>query len=174
MGRAAVRQAVATAVQNAAIPYVGTVYPARPTIIQEPDYIQTLQGQAIQESVNGSACVIVVDIPSDHRQLRAFTGRIGVEDTNIHALVLELFFASTGGDAMAAQQDYDTIIDGLFALIRNNPTLSAPSTIWSAGEYREGVQHAQSEPESSADGLTILINGAVRFSAYEWVAGVGV
>lgn len=171
MGRAAVRAAVASAIQNAGITYVGTVFPARPTIVQEADYVQTLQGQAVQESVNGSACVIVVNIPSNKRMRRTLAGRGWVDDTNINQVILELFFASTAGDAVNAQEDYDTVVDALFAEIRGNPTMSAPDAVWSAGEYTAGVVHDQALPESSDDGLTVFIIGTVRFEAWEWLSG---
>ncbi len=171
MGRAQVRLAVQSAIQAAALPYVGTVYPARPTILQEEAYVQTLQGQAIQESANGSSCVVVVNLEDDKRQRRTLAGRGQVDDTNIHRVSLELWFASTAGDAMAAQEDYDGIVDGLFTLVRGNPTMSAPSEVWSAGEYTYGVQHAQSAPYGGSDGLTVLIDGVLRFEAWEWIAG---
>jgi hypothetical protein len=175
VGLAAVRAAVQNAVQNAGIPYVGTVYPSRPTLLQEEDYDQTLSGQAVEESANGSACVVVVNLPGPSKRMqRALAGRGNVNDTNVHPVALELFFASTSGDALAAQADYDTIVDELFVLIRNNPTLSAPAAVWSAGEFTAGVTHSQSVPYSSADGLTALIAGIVRFEAWEWISGTGV
>ena len=175
MGRVAVRQAIQAVIENAGINYVGTVYAARPTAIQEEDYEQTMFGLAVPPSANGSSCVIVVNMPGkDQRTRQATVGRAGVNDTNVHPIVLELFFASTGGDAAAAQLDYDSIVDALFVLIRNNPTMSAPATVWSAGEFTAGVTHSQSEPFSSDDGLTVLIIGRVDFEAWEYLAGVDV
>lgn len=175
MGRVAVRTAIQAAIQNAAIPYVGTVYRARPTIVQEQDYEQTMLGEAIDPSANGSSCVIVVNLPGpDKRMVMAFVGRGNVNDTNVHPVTLELFFSSTAGDATDAQLDYDLIVDDLFVLIRNNPTLSAPDTIWSAGEYTAGVTHSQSAPFTSEDGLTTLIVGRVDFQAWEWISGTGI
>lgn len=171
MGRLQVRQAVAAAITAAKINYVGTVYEARPTILQESDYAGLMFNAA---SANGSAAVVVVNITDDKRQRKADTGRGAVNDTNIHSVVLELFFSSTSGDAVAAQLDYDAIVDALIVLIRNNPTMSAPSTVWSAGEFTEGVTHSQGEPYTSEDGLTILIPGVVKFQAWEWLAGTGI
>lgn len=174
MGRLAVRNAVQAAIQAANISYVGSVFPARPTIVQEQDYEQTMQGIAVQGSQSGSNCVIVVNIVSDKRMRRALTGRDAVNDTNIHQVALELFFASVGGTGTTAQKDYDGVVDGLFIEIRNNPLLSAPTVVWSAGEYTAGVQHDQSAAYTTDTGLTVHINGLVRFEAYEWVAGSGV
>lgn len=175
MGRVAVRNAIQAAIQNYDVPYVGTVFPARPTAIQENDYEQTMLGMATTPSVNGSSCVIVVSLPGKDRRVRqAMVGRAGVNDTNIHPVTLELFFASTGGDAAAAQLDYDLIVDTLFVLVRNNPTMSAPDSVWSAGEFTAGVTHTQSEPFSSEDGLTVLIIGRVDFEAWEYLAGQGI
>lgn len=171
MGRAAVRTAIQAAVQNADLPYVGTVFPARPEIADDEAYVTTMNGQAIEESENGSACIIVVNITDDPRNRMADSGRDAVYDWWKHRIVLELFFASTGGDGLAAQGDYDEIVDALQILIRGNPTLSAPATIWSAGEYRYGVNHHQDVPYQSQDGLSILINGYVHFEAWEQPAG---
>lgn len=173
MGRVAIRSAVQALIQGAGIDYVGTVYPARPTILQEADYEQTMSGQATAESANGSACVIVVNLPADERLRRADTGRSFVNDTNIHDVTLELWFASTGGDAVAAQQDYDAIVDALFILVRENPTPGGSTVVWSAGEY-EPIVHKQGEPYTSEDGLTVLINSTFSFKAWAWDAGQGV
>lgn len=174
MGRAAVRTAVQAAITAANITYVGTVYPARPTILQEEDYYQKLNGEAIAASSGGSACVVVVHLVSDKRERRALVGRNAVNDTNIHQVVLELFFACESGTALRAQADYDSIVDALFVEIRNNPLLSAPTVVWSAGEYQAGVVHDQGEAYSDDEGLTVLINSTVRFEVWEWVAGTGV
>lgn len=153
------------------MPFLGTVYPARPTILDEDAYVQTLSGLAIEESANGSACVAVVNIPRDKRMRRADTGRGAVQDSNIHEIALELFFASSCGDAVLAQTDYDQVVDALIIAIRENPV---PGTVWSAGEFQAGVVHDQDSPYTNADGLTILISGVVRFEAWEWIAGTGV
>ena len=171
MGRLAVRQAIQSYLQDYGVPYLGTVFPARPTILDEDAYVQTMSGQAVAESANGSACVAVVNIPSDRRQRRADTGRGAVQDSAIHDIALELFFASSAGDAVAAQTDYDQVVDGLTVAIRADPT---PGSIWSAGEFQAGVAHAQDSPYTDADGLSILISGVLRFEAWEWVAGTGV
>jgi len=175
MGRLAVRLAIQSALQAGNLTYVGTVFPARPTIMDEEAYYQTMSGTATQESAAGSSCVVVVNLPGqDKRMRRADTGRSAVNDTNIHPVVLELFFASSGGEAIAAQQDYDAVVDSIVTFVRNNQTMSAPATVWSAGEYTAGVTHNQSQPYTSADGLTILIDGTVRFDAWEWIVGSGV
>lgn len=175
MGRVAVRNAIQASIEAAAIPYVGTVYAGRPTLLQEEDYEQTLLGEAIQLSANGSSAVLVVNLPGpDKRMQRALVGRGNVNDTDIHPTALEVFFASACGDAVAAQLDYDSIIDALFILVRNNPTLSAPNAVWSAGEFTAGITHSQGAPFSDADGLYVLINGVVRWETWEWVAGTGV
>jgi hypothetical protein len=172
VGRAQVRTAVAEALSGSSVPFLGTVYPARPLLTNDDDYYA---GMMAAVNPDGSGCIAVVNLPGpDKRVRRADVGRGAVNDTVVHAVVLELFFASTGGDPLSAQQDYDALVDGLFILIRNNPLLSAPETIWSAGEYAAGVQHDQSQPLTSEDGLTVLITGTVRFEAWEWVAGTGV
>ena len=170
MGRAQTRIAIFDTVTNAAIPYVGTVYAARPLVVSEDDYDSTLSGQAVEETVNGSAMVIVVHIESDQRRRVSDTGRAFVNDMEIHTCALELFFASTGGDAVAAQEDYDGIVDALIAMIRGNPTMSAPATVWSAGEYRFGVHHVQETPVNP-DELTTIIIGTIRFECFEQMLG---
>lgn len=174
MGRVAVRNAIQAQIQGLGIPYLGSVYAARPVILEEQAYVQTMSGLAVPSSANGSSCVVVVNMPNDHRERIADTGRGTVQDTDIHKVVLELFFASVGGDGVSAQLDYDSIIDALIIAIRANPTPGGASVVWSAGEFASGVDHEQGQPLSSADGLTIFIVGTIRYDAYEWLAGSGV
>lgn len=174
MGRASTRAAIQSALQGAGLTYVGTVFAGPPSYIDEASYTETLAGQAIKESSNGSACVIVVNITQDNRERYALVGRGPVADWNKHLVVLEIFFTSTSGDAVAAQDDYDAMYDSLVPYIRSNPTLSAPASIWSAGEYRYGVKHSQGRPQTSADGMTTLIVGTVSFEAWEQLVGTGV
>jgi hypothetical protein len=170
MGRAAVRTAVAEYFANADIQFVGKVYAARPEIVEETAYETNRLNEAVP-STNGSSTILVVNIPTDDRKRRADTGRGAVNDTWIHKIAIEVFFASTGGAAVPAQEDYDSIIDNMIELVRASGTLGAPGVIWSAGEYEHGIGHKQSAPFTDADGLTVFITGEVSFDAYEWVAG---
>lgn len=183
MGRAVVRQAVQSALQAAvlsgAIPLVGSVFPAR-AYTTEYDYERNAAGYYVQ-SVNGSGCVLVVNLPGpEKRMLRALVGRGAVNDTYVHPVVLELFFASRGGGSaqgdqlIAAQTDYDSVTDAITVFIRNNPILADPAQVWSAGEYAAGVVHQQSAPYTDAEGTTTFINGTIRFDAWEWISGTGV
>jgi len=171
VGRLAVRNAVTKAVGTAAITYVGTVFPARPTIVQEQDYQQTMQGASVPSSPNGSNAVIVVNITSDKRTRDRLTGRGAVGDFNVHQMALEVWFASNKGTGTAAQKDYDAVIDGLFVFIRNHATMTDATVVWSAGEYRAGVAHEQSEAFTTATGLVVWIFGLVRFEAWETITG---
>jgi len=173
MGQGAVRLAVQQAIEAAQIPYVGSVFHGR-GYINEEDY-EMNAARFYTQSINQSGCVVVVNLPGpDRRNLFALTGRQSVNDFNIHPVVLELFFASRGGDPIAAQFDYDAVVDGIVPFIRNNPTLSAPNTVWSAGEYKAGVVHTQSAPFTLEDGLTVFINGNIRFEVWEQIIGTGV
>lgn len=177
MGRYEARVAIQQAIQGANIPFVGTVFPARPTIVQEEDYDQTIFGQYVQPSVNGSTAVIIVNMPgNDKRMRRADVGRGAVNDTWIMPVILEIFFASTGGDATQAQMDYDQIVDALVIFIRNNATMNVDNgaVVWSAGEFTYGVQHQMSEPLTDDDGLTVFIVGGVKYECWQWLAGQGV
>lgn len=170
MTRLEVRQAIQSFLEEARIPHVGVVYPARPEVLSEQDYEANRFGEAV-ETAGGSSAVLVVDITTDLRQRRADTGRTAVNDSVIHNAVIEVFFASSSGEGVRAQEDYDTVVQGIMDTIRSDATLRAPGTIWSAGEYETGVQHEQAAPFTDAEGLNILIFGAVRFEAWEWVAG---
>lgn len=176
MGRVSVREAVANALANAAIPNVGTVFPARPEVAVEQDweapnpvYTASRFAEAAQTQ-SGSSAVLVVNLVSDKRQRRTLGGQ-GSNDTRIHETVLEVWFACTSGEAVQAQVDYDSIIDSIVALVRSNSTLSAPKTVWQAGEFQAGVEHQQAMPYTDADGMTVLIGGIVRWQTYEWIAG---
>jgi hypothetical protein len=176
MGRAAVRAAIQAALTKAGvagtIPHLGTVYAAR-AYIAGTDF-EFNQARASIVSPQGSSCVAVVNIPSNKRERRALVGRSAVNDTNIHHVQVELYFANISGTPVVAQQEYDQVVDGMFVEIRNNPNLSATTTVWSAGEYTAGVTHTQSAPDVAADGMTVFIYGVVSFEAWEWVAGSNV
>ena len=174
MGQGAVRTAIYDALQAAVlagtVPLVGAVYPAR-SYISENDYEMNANGY-YTGNINGSGCVLVVNLPGPDRRTRlTLTGRQSVDDMNIHPVVLELFFATRSGDPVQGQIDYDTVVDGLIPYIRNNPTMSAPNTVWSAGEYRAGVVHRASSPFTLLDGQTVGINGTVEFEAWEQIVG---
>lgn len=174
MGRVAVRSAIQQYIAGLLVPYVGTVFSARPVILKEDAYVTAMNGMAVEQSANGSACVIVVNIPSDQRNRLTLTGRQSVDDMMIHKIALELFFASIGDNGEAAQNDYDSIVDALIIAIRANPIPGPTGVIWSAGEYRAGVSHNQVEPYQADDGMTIFINGAIRYEAWEQDVGTDV
>ena len=171
MTRAAVREVVTQYLTQAQLPFVGTVFPVR-TYVGEFDFEQNAE-HFYTVSPDNSGCVMVVNLPTDDRQQKGWVGRGFVDDTNVHQIVLELFLANTAGDVASAQNDYDQIVDALFEVIRANANLGNAAVIWSAGEF-DGVKHAQTEPFTDPEGLTVHINGTVRFSAYEWLKGQGV
>jgi hypothetical protein len=170
MGRLSMRTAVAEYFATANLEYVGKVLKARPEVLTEQEYETSMFNEAAP-SENGSSAVLVVNIPEDKRQRRADTGRGAVNDSWIFKIALEVFFASTGGEAVKAQEDYDTVIDGVIESIRANANLGSPNTVWSAGEYDNGIQHDQAQPFTDDDGVTIFIFGAVTFDSWQWLAG---
>ncbi len=116
---------------------------------------------------------MIVNLPGKDRRVRkTLSGRGAVDDTLIVPVTLELFLACVGGESMDAQDDYDEIVDDLNDLIRANPTMASPPAkgVWSAGEFAAGVTHDQTQPYGDEDGLTVFINGAVRFEAWQWIA----
>lgn len=173
MSRVTTRNGLTALITNANLDYVGTVFPARPVIADETAYTTTMLGQAVQQTPSGSSALLVVNLISDKRQRRAITGRIGMQDTYIHKVTVEIFFTSTGPgttgtpQGMQAQLDYDGIVDSLVSLIRENPTVNGTS--WSAGEYEVGVSHRQGEPFTTEDGMTVQIVGAIDFDSWDWV-----
>lgn len=175
MGRLEVRQTVTNYFTNAAepnggnIPYVGTVYAARPLIVEETAYEETMNGLLVASSPSGGGAVLVVNIPEDTRARKALTGRGAVNDLWDHHIALEVWYANVGGEGITSQTDYDSIIDQIIYNIRADPTLGDPAVVWSAGEYEPNITHGQSLPKTSDDGLTIFINGVVRFDAQEWL-----
>ena len=175
MGRAAVRAAVTAYLNNLGLPYVGAVYPAR-TYISESDYEIHMLNDAVQyvSSPNGSGASIVVNLPTGKRQRRADTGRGAVNDTYIHKVSLEVYFACTSGDPLQAQADHDAIMDPLVVAIRTDPLLGDPSVVWSAGEFDYGVDVSQSEPYTDEEGMTVFIPCLVETEVWEWISGTGV
>jgi hypothetical protein len=169
MGRVAIRAAAQAYLTAANIPFVGTVYRARPTLVDESNYENTMLNQATNP--NQSSAVLVINLPEDQRERRSFSGRAFVDDSNIHDIVVEVFFASRTGDALAAQDDADTLLDALAIAVRADPTLGNPNIVWSAGEYQKGVHTSVHAAFVGPDGLTNFIIATVRFDAWEWLAG---
>jgi hypothetical protein len=172
MGQSAVRQAVANAFTQASLSWAGAgmVYEA-PTYISEQNY-EVNAANAYSATVNGSGTVVVVNLLGPDKRYRiADTGRDAQYDMNVHLVIVELFFSSTCGEPIQAIKDYDDIVDSVVPYIRENPVLADPATIWSAGEYDYGVVHECTKPFVGVDGLTIFINGQVRFEAWEQIAG---
>lgn len=169
MSRVSMRRAIGEYLRENKLTHVGEVYNARPEIMPEQAYESNIFEELVANA-NGSSAVLVVNLPSDVRKRQALTGRGAVNDSRIYNAVIEVYFASLGGEGVKAQEDYDGIVDEIINLIRANATLNAPEEVWSAGEYDRGVQHKQSEPYTGFDGNTVLIYGAVSFDAWEWVA----
>jgi hypothetical protein len=173
MGQASTRAAVVAALTSQEFPGVGAVHAAR-AYISEQDYEQNAMGFYTQ-TINLSGAVLVVNLGiNDVRSRFVLVGRGNVGDWNIHRVAIEIFFANRGGDAVQAQFDYDNVVDEIVIYIRNNPTLSAPITVWSAGEYRFGVQHRQSAMFTTEDGPTVFIHGVIEFESWEQIMGTGV
>ena len=175
MGRVEVRGIIQQQIEQLQIPTVGTVFPARPVILDETAYTETMNGMAVEQSGSGSGCVIVVNLPDDNRSRIDLTGLGSVSDFNKHKLVLELWFASVSGDGIVSQFAYDAIVDALFIAIRGNRIPGPTGVIWmSGGEVGTGVRHQMAQPYTSDDGLTVFINGAIRYEAWEQLVGVDV
>jgi hypothetical protein len=168
--RLALRTAIAEYFANGKLPYVGAVYAARPEVVPEAAYEENRFGE-ITPSENGSGTVLVVNVPSDKRQRAADTGRGAVQDRHVYQIGLEVWFANVSGNGVSAQEDYDVVVSAITNLIRANATMNAPNAIWSAGEYEVGIEHEQREPTTNEDGTTVFVFGAVRFEAWQWIAG---
>jgi len=175
MGRQAIFDAATSYFENADIPMVGTVFPGRPIVVDEEDYdLQMSQGLFEDvSSIDGSSAVLIVNIPTGHRQRQTITGRAFEDDSYIHNMVLELFFANVSGDGVAAQRDHNAVCDAIVAAIRADPLLGQPPVVWSAGEFKP-VDVEQREPFTNSDGLVIFIPAVIRFDVYEWLTGQGV
>lgn len=179
MGRLDVRQAIASYLNNAQINYVGAVYPARPIILDESAYEERMLNGALSlvTSSIGSGCALVVNIVSDQRDRMADTGYDHVNDMNKRSISVELWFACSGdpSNGAGAQEDYDSIVDGIFIAVRGDPTLGTgnqpPASIWQAATYPPYISHRQAAPKTPDDGLTVYIQGVVEFEA--WTQDVG-
>jgi hypothetical protein len=173
MSRVSARQGITNYFTGAAVQFVGSIYSGRPVIMPAKAYTETLLGQAVAATSAGSSAVLVVNLPRTRRRRRADTGRGQVQDTEIHEVAVEIFFAALGkNNGLQAQADFDTIADSLLTLVREDATFGG--TLWSAGEYDAGIDLAQGEPYTSPDGLRIFIVATLRFEAWDWIAGSGV
>lgn len=182
MGRAIVRNQVQQFLSSKNITNVGKIYAARPIIVDDADYDLNMSNwlweqQGLPDS--GSGAVLIVNIPSSHRERRAITGRTGDNDTFVHQVVVEVFFANTGStdpndtQGVQAQADHDALMDTLVVTMRSDFSMGNPQQIWSAGEFQAGVDVEQHEPfTNDPDGPTIFIVSTLRFEVWEWLAGI--
>lgn len=183
MGRTIVRSVVTTYLQNQNFTNVGTIYPARPIIVDDADYDAAMSSWLWEQQGlpdTGSAAVLIVNLPDDHRAREAITGRTGVNDTDRHEVVLEVFFANVGGgtatvpQGIVAQNDHDALIDSIVVALRADWSLGNPQQIFSSGEFQRGVDVSQGEPFTEENSTVIFIVATIHFDVYEWLAGVGV
>ena len=181
MGRAIVRNQIQTFLQGKQFTNVGKIYAARPIIVDDADYDLNMSNwlweqQGLPDS--GSAAVLIVNLPSSHRERRAITGRTGDNDTFVHQAVVEVFFANTGGtdpddtQGVQAQKDHDALMDALVVALRSDFSIGNPQQIWSAGEFQAGVDVEQHEPFTNPEDPTVFIVSTVRFEVWEWLAGI--
>lgn len=179
MGRADVRQAIATYLNGAEINYVGAVYPARPIILDESAYEERMLNNAVTQITSdiGSGCVLVVNIVADRRDRMADTGFSHVNDMTKREVSVELWFACVGDpeNGAGAQGDYDAIVEAMFVAIRADPTLGTANqgagAIWQAATYPPYVSHEQGAPYTRDDGLTVFIKGVAKFEAWSQEVG---
>jgi hypothetical protein len=173
--RAVVRAAVASYLGAQSIPFLGTIHTARPFLIPEDDYDSQISNWALQLNPpvgdNRSGCVMIIHIPDSQRSRVSLSGRAFIEDTDVHTVVLEMLFANQSGDGEIAQGEHDILMDATVMAIRADPLLGMPGTIWSAGEFQQGVHVTQHEPFWSQDGLTEFIVALIRFDTWEWLSG---
>lgn len=159
MSRAAVRAAITAYFTPASLSLVGAVYAGRPKLIPAQAYNLSQN--------NGSGAVICVHLPTDVERRVAVGGPTAGEKFNVHDAALEVFFSSVKADAVAAQQDSDTVLDSIVARIRADRTLGAPTVIWQAGEGTTGIRVELAEPDINPQAVTIT--AVVRFEAWEYV-----
>jgi len=180
MGRASIRQAAYNYFTNAGIPNLGTVFAARPFVVNEDDYDTSMAAGLIQyiTSSSGSSGIMIVNISESGRRRNELTGFGAVGDFTVHQMELEVFFANTAGDAIAAQTDHDTTMDSIVIAIRADPTLGTagnPGTIFGAGVFQSvPITVHQGSPFWDPDGTTVFIPSIVRFEAWEHPSGTGV
>lgn len=172
MGRAAIRTALTTYMTAAKIPFVGTVYRARPFIVNDEDYEVSMAAgtEQLVGTPEGSGAVLIVHLPNSGRERMTITGRAFVDDKQIHDVTLEILFANNGGDAVVAQDDHDTITDAITVALRADPLLGAPGVVWSSGEFRP-IKVEQHEPYCTSESTTVFIPATVSFQVWEWIAG---
>ena len=179
--RAAVTNYITAGVESGQIPFIGTVFPSHPIIVTEDDYEMKMANGLLQyvTSSQGSNGVLIVVIPESGRTRQSLTGYAAVDDSIVHQVELEIYFANPQGDAIAVQADHDTLCDALTIAIRADPTLGTagnPGAIFGAGTINKTpVSVHQGPPFTGEDGMTVFIPSVVRFEAWEWVSGgVGV
>lgn len=163
MGRAAVRLAVAAYFAPPNTANVATLYRSRPKVVPGQAYNLAAMG--------GSGAVVIVHLTRDPEVREAMGGLTSGERYNRHQVALEIRLQSVKPEAMDAQDDYDAVVDSIFAMIHADRTLGtgggATGAVWQAGEGPAGIVHQPAEPVLTKQ--SVRLDGVVRFEAWEWV-----
>lgn len=137
MSRASVRTAIAayfggTLVPGTAgtyrggtIPALGTLYLAKPKRFPATDFT------AGQASGAQSGAMAVVLLPRQRETRRTFGRGVGIKRVAYDAS-LDVYHLSTARDAIAAQNDFDALLEAVETRLRADPTLGG--AVFSAGE----------------------------------------
>ncbi len=161
MGRASVRATIAAYFAPGNVAGLSTTYRARP---------KEIPAQAFKLSVgSGSGAVLVIHMPNDDEKRIAMGGATSGGKFDVHDVAMEILFASTKPDALAAQDDHDALIDAFMARFHADRTFGSTNgvPIFQAGEGPAGIRIELTEPVLSKQ--SFILNGVIRFEAEEWV-----
>lgn len=163
MGRASVRAAIAAYFAPANVAGLSTLYRARP---------KSIPAQAFKLAAgSGSGAVLVIHLATDEERRLTLGPPTAAQKFNVHDVAMELLFQSVKVDALAAMDDHDALVDALMVRFRTDRTLGSTNgvPIWQAGEDPAGIKLELSEPKLGKENL--IVNGVIRFQAYEVVTG---
>lgn len=135
MGRATVRAAIQSYLQNAGITYLGKVFAHPPKWTNEDDFM--LNGYPGQ----GSGVVIYIHLRRQSEFRMALGGATGGMKMRPHKCVLICLMNSKKSNAEEVDADNDTFIDSLVSTIEANRTAGAPAVVfqWGEGDTLYGV-----------------------------------
>ena len=129
MGRQAVRDAIATYLENADIPFLSIVKPHPPKFTPDQEFYQ-FEGDV----AHNSGALLFLWIQTQHETRIAVGGYHDGRKAVEYEFSLEIYFRSTHPEAEDSAADNEAFLDALTGAIRANRNAGNPNVVFQWGE----------------------------------------
>lgn len=172
MSRATVREAIATYLENADVPYLTTVKRFPPKFTPEGEFFDD------DEPGHSSGAIIFIHFAAQNETRIELRGLHGGGKATEYTVLLDCYIRSTHRKAEDAGADAETFIDGLVEAIRADRNAGAPAVVF---QWGEGTFPGSADIEVAVDFPRILAGSGsatqvyanVRVSVIEMITQIG-